>query len=265
MTDIVHIEQHGHVRIIRLNRPGKKNALNEALAWGVVNAVADAAGDDDVWVIGITGSGDSFCAGLDLSGGSESATPFGPISNQLDDVHWVGRFLLTLRDDCDKPVVAGINGVAVGAGLGLAMACDIKLMSDAARLMAGYTRIGGSPDGGLTWSLPLAMGYEPALRFMLENRTVEAAEALRLGMVGEVCAADAFEQRFRDYLDQIAAWSPFSIRMTKRGMHEAVRAVDLRAQVRLELANIRRCFETEDAREARQAFFEKRAPKFSGR
>jgi len=147
----------------------------------------------------------------------------------------------------------------------LAMACDIKLMSDAARLMAGYTRIGGSPDGGLTWTLPLAMGYEPAMRFMLENRSVDAAEAKELGMVGEVCAAAEFESRFREYLAELAAWSPFSIRMTKRGMHAAVRAVDLTAQVRLELANIRRCFETEDAKEARQAFFEKRAPSFSGR
>jgi 2-(1,2-epoxy-1,2-dihydrophenyl)acetyl-CoA isomerase len=265
MTHPVEIESHGHVRIIRLNRPDRKNALNEALAWGVVRAVEEAAADDDVWVIGITGTGDAFCAGLDLSGPGESTTPLGPISQRLDDVHWVGRFLLGLRDDCDKPVVAGINGVAVGAGLGLAMACDIKLMSDAARLMAGYTRIGGSPDGGLTWTLPLAMGYEPALRFMLENRSVEAQEALELGMVGEICAADAFEGRFREYLEQLAGWSPFSIRMTKRGMHRAVRAVDLENQVRLELANIRRCFETEDAKEARQAFFDKRPPRFTGR
>lgn len=265
MSNVLEIEQQKHARIIRLNRPEKKNALNESLAWGVVNAVSEAATDDDVWAIGITGAGDAFCAGLDLSGDEQSATPLGPISDHLDDVHWVGRFLLTLRDDCDKPIVAGINGVAVGAGLGLAMACDIRLMSNAARLMAGYTRIGGSPDGGLTWTLPLAMGYEPAMRFLLENRTVLAEEARELGMVGEICGADAFEARFREYLQQITAWSPFSIRMTKRGMHQAVRAVDLKSQVRLELANIRRCFQTDDAREARQAFFEKRAPRFSGR
>jgi 2-(1,2-epoxy-1,2-dihydrophenyl)acetyl-CoA isomerase len=265
MSDVVLIEQTGHARIIRLNRPEKKNALDSALAWGVVNAVRDAAEDDDVWVIGITGTGDAFCAGLDLSDQGANATPMGPISDQLDDLHWVGRFLLGIRDQCDKPVVAGINGVAVGAGLGLAMACDIRLMSDAARLMAGYTRIGGSPDGGLTWTLPLAMGYEPALRFMLENRTVLAEEARSLGMVGEICAADAFDGRFREYLAQIASWSPFSIRMTKRGMHRAVRAIDLESQMRMELSNIRRCFETEDAREARKAFFEKRAPRFSGR
>lgn len=263
-TDVVQIENHEHVRIIRLNRPEKKNALNETLAWGLVEAVQEAAADDDVWVIGLTGSGDSFCAGLDLADRGDSATPLGPISNHLDDIHWVGRFLLGIRDQCDKPVVGGLNGVAVGAGLGLAMACDIRLMSDAARLMAGYTRIGGSPDGGLTWTLPLAMGYEPALRFMLENRTVHAEEAKALGMVGEICAEGDFEARFHAYLQQLAAFSPFSIRMTKRGMHRAVRAVDLEAQMRLELSNIGRCFQTEDAKEARKAFFEKRAPVFKG-
>lgn len=265
MSEPVLIEDHGHVRLIQLNRPEKKNALNEALAWGVVTAIEEAATDDDVWVIGITGSGDSFCAGLDLSGSGESHTPLGPVSHKLDDVHWVGRFLLGMRDWCDKPVVAGINGVAVGAGLGLAMSADIRLMARGAKLMAGYTRIGGSPDGGLTWTLPQAMGYEPALRFMLENRTVEAEEALALGMVGEICAAEDFGERFPAYLQQLASWSPFSIRMTKRGMHRAVRAIDLEAQMRLELANIARCFSTEDAKEARKAFFEKRAPEFKGR
>jgi len=265
MSEPLRIENHGHIRVIQLNRPEKKNALNEALAWGIVTAIEEAATDDDVWVIGITGSGDAFCAGLDLSDRGESATPLGPVSQQLDDVHWVGRFLLGMRDWCDKPVVAGVNGVAVGAGLGLAMAADIRLMSRGARLMAGYTRIGGSPDGGLTWTLPLAMGYEPAMRFMLENRTVEADEALRLGMVGEICDEDVFGDRFLEYLGQLASWSPFSTRMTKRGMHKAVRAIDLEAQMRLELANIARCFSTEDAKEARKAFFEKRAPEFKGR
>jgi len=265
MSELIEIEDEGHVRIVRLNRAEKKNALNEELAWGVVGAVKEAAADDDVWVIGLTGSGDAFCAGLDLAERGEDASPLGPVGRQLDDVHWVGRFLLGVRDGCDKPVVAGINGVAVGAGLGLAMAADIRLMSRGACLMAGYTRIGGSPDAGLTWTLPQAMGYEQALRFMLENRTVDADEALRLGMVGETVDTERFEHRFREYLGELARWSPFSTRMTKRGMHRAVRAVDLEAQVRMELANIERCFETEDAQEARRAFFEKRAPEFRGR
>ena len=128
-----------------------------------------AAADDNIWVVAITGSGDAFCAGLDLTPGPRW-TKLSPMTAQLDDIGWVGNFMLAIRKRCDKPVVAGINGVAVGAGLGLAMATDVRIVARSARLMAGYTRIGGSPDAGLSITLPEAMGYERAMRFMLENR-----------------------------------------------------------------------------------------------
>ena len=185
MTDLVRISDRGHVRTVTLSRPHVKNALSDELAWSVVNAVDDAARDDDVWVIAITGSGDAFCAGLDLTM-KERTSPLSPQNAQLDDINWVGHFLLSIRKRCDKPVVGGVNGVAVGAGLGLAMACDVRLVAKSARLMAGYTRIGGSPDGGLTITLPQAMGYERAMRFMMENRTVLGDEAVALGMAGRV-------------------------------------------------------------------------------
>ncbi len=191
MTDLVKVEDNGHVRTISLNRPEKKNALSNALAWGVVEAVEAAAKVDDVWVVAITGSGDAFCAGLDLAGG-ERYHPYTPQSAQLDDISWVGQFLLAIRKRCDKPVVGGINGVAVGAGLGLAMATDVRLVAKSARLMAGYTRIGGSPDAGLTITLPQAMGYERAMRFMMENRTANGDEAVAWGMAGEVVDDDKF-------------------------------------------------------------------------
>src|SRR6266436_5863558 len=113
MADVVKIADAGHVRTITLNRPDKKNALSDALAWGVIAAVEEAARTDDVWVVALTGSGDAFCAGLDLSGG-ERSSPLSAQSAQLDDISWVGHFLLTIRKRCDKPVVGGINGVAVG-------------------------------------------------------------------------------------------------------------------------------------------------------
>jgi 2-(1,2-epoxy-1,2-dihydrophenyl)acetyl-CoA isomerase len=195
MSKLVEVTDKGHVRTIRLNRPEKKNALPQALAWGVVEAVDRAAVEDDVWVVAITGSGDAFCAGLDLSPANEPYHPKTPMAAQLDDIGWVGEFLLAIRKRCDKPVVGGINGVAVGAGLGLAMACDVRLVAASARLMAGYTRIGGSPDAGLTVTLPQAMGYERAMRFMMENRTVLGEEAVALGMAGEVVDDAAFADR----------------------------------------------------------------------
>ena len=111
-------------------------------------------------MIGVTGSGDSFCSGLDLTpaGNGANHTGMNAQDQYLDDLGWVSRFPLVLREECDKPIVAGLNGVAVGAGLSLAMAADMRVMSTSARLMAGYPRIGGSPDGGLSWTLPQLMG-----------------------------------------------------------------------------------------------------------
>jgi 2-(1,2-epoxy-1,2-dihydrophenyl)acetyl-CoA isomerase len=263
MGNVLSISNDAHVRTITLNRPEKKNALSNELAWGIVTAVEEAARDDSVWVIAITGSGDSFCSGLDLQG-SESVSPLTPQAQHMDDISWVGRFALVLRQMCDKPIVGGVNGVAAGAGLSLAMACDMRIGSESLRLIAGYPRIGASPDGGLTWTLPQAIGYEQAMRFLLENRTVDAAEALRLGFVGEVVPDAQFAARLAEYCAFLAERSPIASRLTKRGITRAT-SIDLESQVRFELANIRRAFETNDAEEARKAFFEKRKPTFEGR
>jgi enoyl-CoA hydratase/carnithine racemase len=265
MSTVLNVTQAGHVRTIRLNRPEVKNALNPELAWGVVGAIEDASRDDDVWVVALTGTADAFCAGLDLRSVGQTTHPAGAQTAYLDDINWVGRFLLACRQTCDKPVIAGVNGVAVGAGLSLAMAADIRIVARSARLMAGYPRIGGSPDGGLTISLPQAIGYEQAMRFMLENRTVLGEEAVALGMASEVVDDDKLTTRLAEYCAMLCERSPITLRLTKRGMERATRTIDVEAQLRYELANIHRAFASEDGREARQAFLEKRPPVFKGR
>jgi 2-(1,2-epoxy-1,2-dihydrophenyl)acetyl-CoA isomerase len=263
MGDVIRVEDAGRVRTVVLDRPRKKNALTHELAWAIVRAVEQASHDDGVWVIAITGSGDAFCSGLDLGGPGADASPLSAQARVMDDVSWVGRFPLVLRHVCDKPVVAGVNGVAAGAGLSLAMAADIRLAARRARFVAGYPRIGASPDGGLTWTLPQAIGHEQAMRFLLENRTIDADEALRLGLVGEVVDDDRFDARLAAYCALLAERAPIASRLTKRGVVKAT-TIDLEAQVRYELANIHRAFATEDAQEARSAFFEKRPPIFHG-
>jgi 2-(1,2-epoxy-1,2-dihydrophenyl)acetyl-CoA isomerase len=264
MAALVTTSDAGHVRTITLNRPEKKNALSHELAWGVIGAVDEAAKDDNVWVVALTGSGDAFCAGLDLSG-SAHFSPYTPQTAMLDDISWVGQFLLAIRKRCDKPVVGGINGVAVGAGLGLAMACDVRLISRGARLMAGYTRIGGSPDAGLTVTLPQAMGYEKAMRFMMENRTLVGEEAVAWGMAGEAVDDAAMPDRLAAYCEELCAWSPITLRLLKRGMVRSYETTDLESQLRFEIANISRAFASVDGQEARRAFLEKRKPVFQGR
>ncbi len=259
------VETTGRVRTIRLNRPEVRNALTDRLAWDIVTAVEEAAQDDAVWVVGITGSDGAFCAGLDLRNrAAGGGSPLSEMDDAVDDIGWVGRFLITLREVCDKPVIAGVNGPAAGAGLALAMASDMRLMAESAILIAGYPRIGASPDGGLTLTLQQALGYEGAMRFLLENRTVTAAEALKLGLVGEVVTDDAFAERFAAYCAFIAERAPIASRLTKRGVVRAGN-LNLTDHMRYELANIRRAFGTDDSKEAIQAFLEKRPPEFKGR
>ncbi len=264
MSNLVTTEDNGHVRTIRLNRPEKRNALSQELAWKIVEAVDAAAVDDNVWVVALTGNGDVFCAGLDLTG-SDAYSPHTPQMAMLDDIGWVGNFVLALRKRCDKPVIGGINGAAVGAGLGLAMACDARIVARSARLMAGYTRIGGSPDAGLSITLPQMMGYEKALRFMMENRTVTGEEALAWDMAGEVCDDDKLQARLQEYCQTLCDWSPITLRLLKRGIARSYETTDIESQLRYEVSNIRRAFGSEDGREARAAFLEKRKPVFKGR
>jgi len=264
VADLVTIADSGHVRTITLNRPEKKNALSQQLAWSVVEAIDAAARDDNVWVVAVTGAGDTFCAGLDL-GGSAAYSPHSPLTAQLDDVGWVGNFLLAARQRCEKPVVAGVNGAAVGAGLGLAMAADARIVARSARLMAGYTRIGASPDAGLSITLPQAMGYEKAMRFMMENRTLQGDDAVAWGLAGEAVDDDKLAARLAEYCDQLCAWSPVTLRLLKRVMSASMASTDMQQQLRYEVANIRLAFASEDSKEARKAFLEKRKPEFKGK
>jgi 2-(1,2-epoxy-1,2-dihydrophenyl)acetyl-CoA isomerase len=261
------VETVGHVRVLRLDRPERKNALTSSLGWSIVRAIDDAQRDDDVRVVALTGNGDAFCSGLDLGGGDGIAPATG-LSEQeqvLDEKGWVGRFLLALRFQTDKPVIAGINGVAVGAGLSLAMAADIRIASSAARLHPGYVRAGTSPDGGLTWSLPTLVGHETALRFLLESRFIDADEALRLRFVSEVVAAELLDARLLELCEAIAAQAPLAVRRTKRLVARAPLIADIEARVVDEIRSALAGLDSDDGKEAVQAIMEKRAPRFHGR
>ena len=256
-----------HVRVLRLNRPERKNAITSTLGWSVVRAVADAHTDDDVRVVALTGNGDTFCSGLDLGSDNDSMPETG-LSEQeriLDQKGWVGRFLVALRFETDKPVVAGVNGAAVGAGLSLAMAADIRIAGDTARLHPGYLRAGTSPDGGLTWSLPTLVGHETAMRFLLESRFIDAEEALRRGFVSEVVPADQLEARLLEFCAGVAAQAPLAVRRTKHLVARTPLVTDVDARAIEEVRNAVAGLQSEDGQEAVRAIMEKRAPQFRGR
>ncbi len=247
------------VRTIVLNRPDRLNAVNPELADSLPHALHDAAGDDSVRSIVITGAGRGFCAGLDLlepAGLGETRT------ERLDPYNWVGRWVQAVTQ-CEKPVIAAINGPAAGAGFGLVLACDVRLMSASAVCTAGYVRRGLSPDTGVTWFLPRLIGQARAMELVLTGRDVGAAEAEHIGLVAAVHPDAEFKERVASYATVLAAGPPIALALTKRLILTSAHS-SLDCQLREELMHIRHCFASGDVEEAVQAFRAKRAPVFRG-
>src|SRR5919107_5557003 len=184
------------VRSITLDRADKLNAVNGALATALSSAVADAAAEDAVRVLVITGSGRAFCAGLDLS--EPPTLPSSTRAERLDPYAWVGTWVQRIVA-CEKPVIAAVNGAAAGAGFGLALACDVRIVAASAKLTAGYVRRGLSPDAGVSWLLPRHVGLARASDILLTGRDVDAAEAERIGVAAHVLADATFAEGVRDY------------------------------------------------------------------
>ncbi|MFM8393896.1 MAG: enoyl-CoA hydratase/isomerase family protein [Acidobacteriota bacterium] len=254
------------VQTITLNRPERLNAVNLELAEELPQALDAASRHDQVRVVVLTGAGRGFCAGLDLDAANVAAmTAQEPLSRhaRLDDLHWVGRWVLSVVN-CDKPVVAAINGPAVSAGCGLALAADIRLMSDAALISTGYLKIGLSPDAGVSYFLPRLIGLARATELLLTSREIQAAEAERIGLVARALPAAEFEQEVSNYVDRLAAGPPVALTLTKRLLRDSLDS-SLQPQLRDELQGIRQCLKSRDADEAFAAFREKRRPIFEGK
>ena len=253
LTDVLEVHDDGRLRVLRMNRPDKRNALNGALIDALHRELRAAAENDDVWAIALTGNGDAFCAGLDFTDPPKGAD--GPR----------GHLTVLMRVVCEKPIVAGVNGVAVGGGMSIALNADIRIAAPSARFHPGYTRIAVSPDLGLTLTLPRAIGYEKAMRFMLEGRTVPAAEALALGIVSEVVDADAdLEARLLEYGTLLASAAPIAARQTKRLMGLADQPLDLAVHLDLENELVVAALGSADSNEAIRAMMTGESPTFTG-
>jgi 2-(1,2-epoxy-1,2-dihydrophenyl)acetyl-CoA isomerase len=254
------------VRTLTLNRPERLNAVNVVLADELPRAVAEAGADDAVRVLVITGAGRAFCAGLDLDPANLGAwlnDQGATRAARLDDLEWVGRWALALVE-CPKPVIAALNGVATGAGLGLALAADIRLISAAATLNTGYARRGLSPDAGVSYFLPRLVGLSRAADLVFTARDVAAEEAERIGLVSRVLPAEDFAAQVADYAAGLAAGPPLALTLSKRLLASSTDTA-LVPQLKRELSAIRTCFTTDDLQEALHAFAEKRPPRFTGR
>ena len=261
MADELLYEVKDRVATLTLNRPDKLNAFTgpmiERWAW----ALNEAQRDPDVNVVVVTGAGKAFCSGGDVARmGQGEPTPLDHKNTLWEHIHRVPKAL----EQMDKPVIAMVNGVAVGAGMGMAVMCDLRIASDAARFSTGYVRVGLVPGDGDTYFLPRLVGSAKALELLWTADFIEAPEAERLGIVNRVVPADRLAEETLALARKIADGPQVPIRMIKRLVYQSLR-LDLRTHLDLVSSHMAVVRDTEDHREGVQAFKEKRAPKFKGR
>ncbi len=258
------------VATITLNRPEKRNALSDALTPALRETLLVVERDPAVRCVVITGAGTSFCAGGDVSGmGTPAATP--PSNTAASGLEDAVRTLKHRQDtlttrlfELAKPTIAALPGPAAGAGMSIALACDLRIAAQSAFLTTAFANIGLSGDYGASWLLTQLVGTARARELFYTARRVTADEALALGLVNEVVADAQLSDRVQALAGAIAAGPPIAIRYMKENLNRALDQ-DLRSCLAMEADRMVRCARTEDHREAVAAFLGKRSPQFKGK
>ena len=255
------IDEDGVARLT-LNKPAKLNAISLDTAAEIEHAVALANDDDAVRCILITGAGRGFSSGTDLTarGGDRVERPF-PARARLTRSTMLAPASLY---NGAKPSVAAVNGVCVGAGFSLALACDIRIASTEARFSSIFVKRGIVPDSGASWLLPRRVGLEHALRMMYTGRMVGADEARAIGLVSEVAPPDELMARASALAREIARGPSVAVEASKKLVRESLhRGIEEQTEMENFYQNFMQ--QTEDVKEGRLAFIEKREPDFRGR
>ncbi|MFC2051918.1 enoyl-CoA hydratase/isomerase family protein [Chloroflexota bacterium] len=258
------LEKDGSIAILTLNVPEKLNALTEKMKKSLSLAAGEIANDDEVRVVIVTGAGRGFCSGGDVQWQTARMT------GQLTELSRYERLqvrgnLALLLPMLDKPVIAAINGACVGSGFSLALACDIRIASEAAKFGAVFVLRGLVPDTAMTYALPHTIGMSRALELLFSGEIISAAEAERLGVVSRVVPPDRLMPVARELATKIAEQPPVAIELTKRLVYR-FKVDELSHQLDLEAWAQHICSQTEDHREAVSAFREKRPrPQFKGK
>jgi 2-(1,2-epoxy-1,2-dihydrophenyl)acetyl-CoA isomerase len=261
--ETITIDSDEAVTRITLNRPDRLNALTSEMSDELVDAFTAAREDPEVRAVVLTGAGRGFCSGQDLTEFEEAYRSGGrpDIGQHLERAY---HRLIPVIVEIPKPVIAAVNGVAAGAGVSLAAACDIRIASEEARFTQAFIKIGLTPDSGGTWLLPRLIGYARALELSMTGDMVDAQTALDIGLVNRVVAADVFEKEVAEYAARLAAMPTAALGATKDLLRGAM-TIDLKEALDREAEAQARMGDTADHLEGVMAFAEKRAPKFQGR
>ncbi len=248
------------IAYITLNRPEALNSINLEFSRDLMHAVLHCDEDPAIRAVVISGNGRLFCAGGDLK---DFTTQGKHLPYYIKEVTTYLHAALSRLTRMDPPVVAAVHGFAVGAGMSLALACDIVLAAESARFNVAYTRVGLTPDGSLSYFLPRFIGLKRALELTLTNRILSAQEALDWGLITRVVPDEELLSQAKTTAIQLAAGAPRALGAAKRLMHEGWNET-LETQMENESQTIANMARTWDTHEAIKAFLEKRKPEFKG-
>ena len=248
------VEKKDYIATVVLNRPDRLNAFNDQMADELLEAFASADRDDEIRVVVITGAGRAFSSGADLKERGEAG---GRATRPIPD-----RIFAAVN--IEKPVIASINGVAVGGGCTMTLSCDIRIASEDAKFQLPFTRLGICTELGSSYLLPRLIGMGKACELLLTSKMIDAKEAREIGLVNQVVPAGELVKATYEMASSLAKLPPQAVRMNKRGLRQSMNT-DLPSQLQYEALAAAYLNGTEDHQEAVKAFLEKREPVYKGR
>nr|WP_285857066.1 enoyl-CoA hydratase-related protein [Mesobacillus subterraneus] len=250
-------EVRNQVAYITLNRPDKLNAFTEQLNKEIQTAIKNASRDKEVRALVITGAGRAFCSGEDLAGVSDDMDHGEVLRKRYNPM------LLEL-DRCEKPVIAAVNGVAAGAGMSLALACDFRVASEKASFVEAFIHVGLVPDAGNLYYLPRIIGHAKAMELAVFGEKVPAEKARELGLVTEVIPMDKWDEKVAAFAERLANMPTKAIGLIKRNLKASWHS-NLEDYLERDAQSQRIAGQTADHKEGVQSFMEKRRPVFKGK
>jgi 2-(1,2-epoxy-1,2-dihydrophenyl)acetyl-CoA isomerase len=257
MSEVAY-EERGRVAVITWNRPDALNTFTREMRVGFIDAMKKCADADHIRAVVITGAGRGFSAGADLNG----LPPSGPaVASMLENEFGPGILAIA---ELPKPVIAAVNGFASGVGAAYVLACDMVVMGEKAFLQLPFAKIGLVPDGGLTWQFGQRLGSRLAFEFAISGERIPASRCIELGLANKAVAESELLNETFALAEKLADAPPIAVAGTKHLLRRAP-SLDLAGAIREEGKIQSACIDSEDFREGVKAFFDKRAPKFTGR
>jgi 2-(1,2-epoxy-1,2-dihydrophenyl)acetyl-CoA isomerase len=261
MYEHIQISTAECIQTITLNRPDRLNAFIGHMRRDLAEALEHAGSDRSVRVVVITGAGRAFCAGGDIAFMAELMQRRN--AEEFSRILGAGRRVILAVRQMTKPVIAAINGPASGAGCNLALACDLRIASTDATFSQSFAKVGLHPDWGGTYFLPRLVTPNKACEMFFLGESIDAEEAMRLGIVNQVVAPEDLESATLELAQRLRAAPPIALAAAKHAVYMS-QAAELEEMLRYETEAQLRCFESDDGHEGVMAFLEKREPKFTG-